>query len=190
MKFLGERGQAFSTFQLLIAAVVAMVILVILLGVLNIIKWPWLGDDPATSAGTALKDAYNGQYSVKGTQKSTFDGESTIIRKAVLTKAELGIGEEQVCLSLGDFCGEGASCPGTGNFTGSEVSISHSGNEKREVVFSALCAPATELEGIVGSEGEGTYPQIKKDWVRNCKCVTEPIGSGLPCCIVFMKYAT
>ena len=53
---LGEKGQAFDTFKLMIAAVIAVAILGILLGILGSIQPP--GGDPATITGDQLSKAY------------------------------------------------------------------------------------------------------------------------------------
>ena len=58
MRLMGERGQAFSTFKLLIAAIVAVVILMILLSVLGFIDFS-PRNQPDVSAADALEDAYN-----------------------------------------------------------------------------------------------------------------------------------
>lgn len=99
-----EKGQAFSTFQLLIAAIVAVAILIILMQILGIITLPGPGDDPAVPMSDALKEASTSLASTKSARNINFTSDSPIVTsESIIYQAEIGLEPWQVCLSPGQF---------------------------------------------------------------------------------------
>ncbi len=89
-----KKGQAFSTFQLLIAAVVALA----LLGVLMPIIMQALGfiqSDPVDTTKQLLQSAYDSRGTLKTTQKVTFSTNQNELSSDGLSEGT-GIGHDQI----------------------------------------------------------------------------------------------
>ena len=194
MNLIGERGQAFSTFKLLIAAIVAVVILMILLSILGYINFS-PRNQPIVSAADALKSAYQTPSQLVTSQKVTFTkSNNTLSRLTVVERANIGISQDQVCLSLGDFAG----LAGQGGFDGgvdgnpdNANRIMYTGGGSRDAKLSVLCYTGENLKEIVGTGDKAIYTQIKDEWVDNCACAEE--GSDLAkqtCCLIALRVAT
>ena len=97
---MNENGQAYSTFKLLIAAIVAMAILAILipiiLQVLNIIK-----NDPTTQVTTVLNDLVDKPGTLRHTEEVVFRPEDSLAGATL--EAKLPLSKNQICMSLGEF---------------------------------------------------------------------------------------
>jgi len=97
---LNRNGQAFSTFKLLIAAIVAMAILAILvpiiLQVLNIIT-----KEPTTEVTTILNDLVDKPGTLKHTAPVTFNPDDTLAGATL--EAKLPLSKDQICMNLGEF---------------------------------------------------------------------------------------
>lgn len=88
-----KKGQASSTFQLLIAAVVALAILGVLLNILGVL--PGLNKDPARTTKTLLSDQINNPGAQSCTDPVTFTrSKSTLSAEGITTGS--GIDIEQV----------------------------------------------------------------------------------------------
>ena len=103
---LNARGQAYSTFKLLIAAIVAIAILTILFSIIGVI--PSMGQtDPADAAATKLKDAAAGSLATElVSNKVVFKDGMTLNSISIVEKSGVALTKEQVCLILGDFSGD------------------------------------------------------------------------------------
>ena len=99
-----SRGQAFSTFQLLISAIVAVTILVILLHILGLVRPPGTSENPSETMATIVKEAVNSLATPKGGGTVTmFKANSMVTSEAVANKADVGLEPEQICISPGEF---------------------------------------------------------------------------------------
>ena len=101
---MNSRGQAFSTFQLLIAAVIALMILVLLVNIISNIIIPG-GQDPSSEAVQLLNSAINSPSELKVSKEVTFRPGASLNAKAIAEKTGT-LTENQVCVSRGDVPGE------------------------------------------------------------------------------------
>ena len=92
------KGQAFSTFQLLIAAIVAIIILGILLQVLGIVNF----NPPSTAALTNAANAVQKSKVELGghikTDEVPFEPGTYISSKDIASKSAIGLSPEQICV--------------------------------------------------------------------------------------------
>ncbi|MCX6802282.1 MAG: hypothetical protein NT067_04185 [Candidatus Diapherotrites archaeon] len=125
-----------------------------------------------------FNEAYSAQYLLVTSQRVEFEKDMTLTRELIIHKTNVGIVGQQLCLSLGDFSGNS-------EFQGTTQMITYKGNNSREAKFSALCAPGKELLSQIGEVGQ--YPEIKKEWVSDCECVTDPALQEQVCCLVALR---
>lgn len=90
---LNKKGQASSTFQLLIAAVVALAILGVLLSILNIIPGP--NTEPGDATKTLLKTQMESPGEEQCTTDVTFDTSHSRLSTQAVTE-DTGLDEKQV----------------------------------------------------------------------------------------------
>ena len=177
---LGQKGQAFSTFKLLIAAIVAVVILVILLSVLGIVNF-----NPQTDPVTGASDALDTAYQVKGMLSQSdavmFSNGYSLTRRAIVNKASIGLDITQVCLSLGDYTDNPRGFEG-GIDEGDEAKIVYNGGGTRNVKIAAVCYRGDEIEDVIDED----YPDMESDWVADCVCT----DTAEPCCLIALRIAT
>ncbi len=193
MNLMGQKGQAFSTFKLLIAAIVAVVILMILLSILNIIDFS-PRNQPIVGASDALEAAYQTPSALENSQSVTFTNGYTLSKKAVVERANIGISEDQICLSLGDyqdmttsgFTG-GVICTGPDGDCSNENKISYDGGGNKTVKLSVLCYDGDELAGIVGTGPDSIYEDLKEEWIDQCECTTDTDLQKQICCAVMLR---
>ncbi|MDO8428961.1 MAG: hypothetical protein Q7S92_07175 [Candidatus Diapherotrites archaeon] len=142
---MNSRGQAFSTFQLLIAAIVAIAILAILFQIIGII--PGIGQqEPSSNAANLVKDLVNKPYTPKTSSQVTFKSGDSINVKAIAAASQAGATEENIILSLGDF-------EGTTGFEGSGSLITYTAGSSKNVKLWAVCSPKGEIGTTVQSLG-------------------------------------
>ena len=97
-----EKGQAFSTFRLLISAIVAIFILTFLLQILSIIPDPTPGGQPVEAAATEIDAGINDLKALKTTDRVVFDSEHKIIGVDLLAE-KTTVGESDLCVHPGPF---------------------------------------------------------------------------------------
>ncbi|MEM0359711.1 MAG: hypothetical protein QXK06_00025 [Candidatus Diapherotrites archaeon] len=193
MFFLGQKGQAFSTFKLLIAAIVAVVILVILLSILGIINFS-PRNQPIVGATDALKEAYQTKTLLYTSREPvTFTRDNSIITSmAIVERANVGLAEDQVCLSLGELTDAASLAGFKGNDEGAWKKIEYTAGGQRNVKFAVLCMEGKSIPDQVGSDQVGsgnTYQDIDEAWVENCPCVKDKTINKDICCVIMLKYA-
>jgi len=100
---LNQKGQAFSVFKLLIAAIVAVVILGILLNILNII--PGLGqNNPNAEAATLIKNISNNTTNVQTSRDVQFNSQNNNLNaRAIAQAADFVVQTDQICIFSGQF---------------------------------------------------------------------------------------
>jgi hypothetical protein len=140
-----KKGQAFSVFNLLIAAVVSLAILGLLMGILSggVID---VKNKPADTAAEVLKDAQNNFYK-SVTKEATFDADSPQI--AILfveNELSLGSGEIGLCVAseIQNSFNEGAS-----------ASILYTGSNPLDVKITAICGEGEDIEALLRDSANG-----------------------------------
>ena len=177
-----NKGQGFSTFQLLIAAIVAIVILIILLAILRVIPGISSTGDPVQAASDKLKDASTKLSQHFKTDIVTFDPGDTMTAKAIVIAAEVGLQENQLCLSLGDFADYGD----VWSISSEYDRVSYKGSASKNVRLSVLCDLGMDLEDDIDKyyrEDAGLQPE----WVSGCPCVIQHPNDI--CCLIALRTA-
>lgn len=133
-----SKGQAFSTFQLLIAAVVALA----LLGVLMPIIMQALGfiqSDPVSAAKTTLRSAFDSPGTVQATEAVTFSSKNREISAEGITDGT-GIAADQVIFFHNGFDND-FDVIGTGTNNG----LAYKKSEKMTFALNILCTAPESL---------------------------------------------
>jgi len=177
---INQKGQSYSVFKLLIAAIVAVVILGILLQILGIIKiFPT--SDPTTEAASLLQRMADTTSSVHiSSQPVQFDSEVSNLNVRAVTSATEGVvQEDQLCIYPGEFEGEGYfSSVDDGsaiNYTGNLSSVN--------VGFKGICDRGSALNETLATL---VSDQTLSDAAEKCPC-SEETNSGKCCVIVLVK---
>ncbi|MEK6971012.1 MAG: hypothetical protein AABW68_05000 [archaeon] len=176
MRLMNSRGQAFSTFQLLISAVVALAILVILLNILNVIQFPF---DPSVSkeAGNMVKTQATNPGSIQTSSSRIIVKTGDSLNTKSLASQSGILSPNQLCLSKGDFESDSMF-----QFTDTaETVLVYSGNQIG-VKLSVVCDTGTELAGDLQSYG------ITSDWMSSSNCENVKTLSQTAC-VVALRYA-
>lgn len=95
-----SKGQAYSAFKLMIAAVVALAILGILMGILQTLP-NMTQSQPSPAAIDLIKQAKN-QYATPLVKAVTFSSKDKIINGKTVAGSSGGLSQDQICMSLGD----------------------------------------------------------------------------------------
>ncbi len=160
---LDKKGQAASTFELLIAAIVALAILGVLLSVLNVI--PWLNTKPTDATKTLLKTQTNMPGQEECTEKVTFDtSNSKLGTEAVVL--DTGLDKDQVLFANP----EGLSQFAFGGANGDDQHmLIYKPTNSYNVLMCIICSNSIEgLEGAISTnarsgDGDIDIPEYIED---------------------------
>ena len=141
---LNERGQAFSVFKLLIAAIVAVFILTILLQILMQIVPPSQGD-PTDEASSKIKTLINNLGTPERTGLVTFKN-GTSLRSRTIAEKTGSLGEHQLCVLISDTVS--GSNPNFEEVTQGSW-IRYNGNSDQQQKLYVLCDDANRVEETV-----------------------------------------
>jgi len=97
LKFKNKKGQAFSTFQLLIAAVVALALLGVLLPI--IMRNVDIGGDPSQAAQSLLKTQINNPGTLAFTDPVTFSAKNNSLSASGIAN-DTGLDRQQIVFSI------------------------------------------------------------------------------------------
>jgi len=97
---LDQRGQAYSTFKLLIAAIVAMAMLAILIPII-MQAMGWLTNSPLNETKSLISDLVGSPGAVKHTPEVAFKPDEVLPASALVER--LPISADQICMSTGQF---------------------------------------------------------------------------------------
>ncbi|MCD6478428.1 MAG: hypothetical protein J7L44_00910 [Candidatus Diapherotrites archaeon] len=201
-----SKGQAFSTFQLLIAAIVAVTILVILLHILNMIPPIGPSGNPEEAIANVIKDAVNTPATMKGTGTTvTFKSDAPMVtNEAIAEIADVGLEPEQICISPGEFM-EDTEILAPGE-KGSDTSknweafedgsmVRYRGSTKNVSIVVVCHSTATKLLNLIEKYLE---PDVKVGWMDGsqgepassfrCGCLEDELYKNQKCCLVALRF--
>lgn len=176
---MNSRGQAFSTFQLLIAAVIALAILVLLLNIIGSIP-DFSGAAPNKSASDLIAGQVNSPGELRTGQSLQFGKEDSLNAKSIASLSGV-VTSGQICISRGDHV-SGDSTSTDFEFTSDDV-LRYNGSSSLRVKISVLCDTGTELANDLEANG------IQDDWLSDnpkCDSVTQLNQTA---CIIALRYA-
>lgn len=172
---MNNRGQAFSTFQLLIAAVVALAILVLLLNIIGSIPIVG-GQNPNKEASDLVKSQVNSPSELRTSQQVSFSRDGSLNAKSIASASGV-LTSNQICISRGDHYQTTEF-----EYTSDDV-LRYNGSSALRVKVSVLCDTGTELSNDLQSNG------IQDDWLGdNPKCDTVTQLSQTAC-VIALRYA-
>jgi len=188
---LNQEGQAYSTFKLLIAAIVAMAILAILIPiimqVMGLIK-----ANPTDEAKSLMSSLIDAPGSMRITKEVSFAPGTDISGSALAER--VSVSQDQICMSTGDFetadSGEpGFECLNCDESDASQQRMIFSGSGERVVKIAIVCNKwlgdssglAQDLVDYKLDEGDGD-PNIVEACEKIC-------SEGGKCCALVLKRA-
>ncbi len=173
---MNRKGQAYSTFKLLIAAIVAVAILYILMSIIGII--PTIGGDIQTSTKQMIQKQSTMPGALDTTSSPVSFGAGSNLAPSSLV-GNSGLSTTQICLSLGDhFENENLSAQG---FT-----IMNNGRTSVQVKVSVVCNSSNDLLGSLAEMGlQDTFEEGQ----ATCGCALDDDTEVQRCCAVILRYA-
>ncbi|HRS42923.1 MAG TPA: hypothetical protein P5530_03590 [Candidatus Diapherotrites archaeon] len=169
---LTKKGQASSTFQLLIAAVVALAILGVLLNILNVL--PGLNKDPTKTTKTLLTDQINNPGAESCTDPVTFTKSKSTLSAEGIT-VNTGVEMSQVFF---------ANIENIPNFTpsGAETSnnlLRYNASSSKKVMMCIICSSTKQtLSGAIKANGKDSDQDIT---------VPEELEDGETLCVIYPR---
>ncbi|MCX8190446.1 MAG: hypothetical protein N3F05_04445 [Candidatus Diapherotrites archaeon] len=200
MMRMNSKGQAFSTFQLLISAIIALAILVILLSVLGIIPNLFnISQNPVDAMVDKIKDARNKPaVPVQGGKVNFTKDNRTVTTESIASVSGVGLEKEQICLSPGQFMGQAEIISkGQDGSKEKQWTVVEDGSritynkDNVQTTFTVIChSSATRLKTYI----EEDLPEIKVEWMDSgsfkCKCLDNEQFKEQPCCLIVLKYSS
>jgi hypothetical protein len=174
---MNSRGQAFSTFKLLIAAIVAIAILAILIPILTGLIIP------GNEIQTVTKQLVQNQRVSPGelaTSNDVIFKEGSSLAPSALSE-NTGMTADQVCLHLGTFAGNNV-------FNLQGKTIMNSGQD-RTIRVSVMCHRSNQLLEAL-NELELLSEEIEFDGeAGSCDCELDSDTDSQMCCAVILRHA-
>ena len=181
---LGQKGQQFEVFKLLIAAVVAVVILTLLLTIIGRINIFGQGN-PQDEAGKIV-DALTPTNGVSRTSEQViFKTNDGISDRGIASKTRGTLSEEQICVLPGDFADQ---VPEKFQYNGNGKSVVYVGTSQQSAEVIAICDTGSEIANYRGGNYFEEYTGtdgISESWVSDCRCLQSDFRQK--CCIVALK---
>ncbi len=178
---MNTRGQAFSTFQLLIAAVVALAILVLLLNIIGSLPTPGT-TKPQAEGVNLIKSQINSPSELRTSSNSVnFAKEDSLNSKSIATSSGV-LTSSQVCISMGDFADETDSDFRDTNPNKTGDIIQYTGSGQLRVKLSVLCDTGTELANDLQNNG---IDDAK--WMQSDKC-QDILALNQTACVVALRF--
>lgn len=188
---MNQNGQAYSTFKLLIAAIVAMAILAILIPiimqVMGLIK-----ANPTDEAKSLMSSLIDAPGSMRITKEVSF-GPGTDLSGSALAE-RVSVSQDQICMSTGEFETVGSDeagfqCLNCEDSDSTQQRILFNGSAERVVKIAIVCNKwtgdsgglADDLEDYGLNDGEGD-PTIEESCGNIC-------SEGGKCCALVLKRA-
>lgn len=134
---------------------------------------------PVEAVSDKLKDAATKLTQHYKTDVVTFSKGDTMLAKYIVTTAEVGLEEDQLCLSLGDFSDE-AELWEVGD---KHEYIKYKGDAPKDVKISIVCDVGEYLSETV-EVCSGEFGGLDPDWLSGCEC----LNSGDICCLVALRH--
>ncbi len=177
LKIKNKKGQAFSTFQLLIAAVVALALLGVLLPI--IMKNVDIGGDPSQAAQSLLKTQINNPGTLAFTESVTFSGKTNSLAASGVTN-DTGLDRQQIAFSINGLDGT-FSTIGT-------TAIGYDKTDKGKYMIGILCdGTQDDLMASIKAYSSGDSPKIK--FTPEDITFDDSADPGVTNCVIFPKRA-
>ncbi len=178
---MNTKGQAYSTFKLLIAAIVAMAILAILIPIIMQVMG-LITASPLNETKSLLSDLVGSPGALKHTPEVVFEPDDVLAASALTER--LPISKDQLCMSTGQFEEDderGFDCIGCDDTD--QHRIRYSGNTPQSAKIAIVCnVNLAELIGDIEAYGLDEYDE-GNDIVSACD-ICEDKGK---CCAIVLE---
>ena len=170
---MGERGQGFDVFKLLIAAVVAGAILLILMQTLQVL--PQLGNrDPNDIAAETVKTQITNIGLPKFVPNVTFKKDDALSARTIAEKTK-ALAPDQVCVTTSDSTPGGAS---SFDDSGDGKTVFYKGGFNQQARLMILCDRQSEIDATISS-----FPNLGGLGVSSSHCTITEDSSSRYCII-------
>jgi hypothetical protein len=172
---LNQIGQAYSTFKLLIAAIVAVAILYILMSIIGII--PTIGGDIQTVTKQMVQKQAGMLGALDTSSPVSFNAGSNLAPSALVGNS--GLSANQICINKGDMI-ENENLQVQGQ------TIANNGRTNLQVKVSVTCNLTKSLNDSLEEMG------FELDWGDddgNCECDLDDEDATQKCCAVILRFA-
>jgi hypothetical protein len=181
-----NRGQAFSVFKLLIAAIIAIAILVILFRILSSIPNVTGQEDPVEQSAQLVQQLKTKRmYHVKSEQKVKFKPNGALSARTISELAQAGLTADQICVSAGDYIDKEDLFVTTDDGR----RVDYKGKQPMDTRISVICALGGPdmLDEIEAEYGDSGDVHIRK-WFDgiSCKCFEDDFVEDT-CCLVAVR---
>jgi len=182
---LNQKGQAYSTFKLLIAAIIAMAILAILIPII-MQAMGWLTNSPLNETKTLVSDLIGSPGALKHTPEVVFKPDDVLAASALVER--LSISKDQVCMSTGQFeedIDSGFECLGCEDASENQRLIYH-GSSNQAARLAVVCNVnldelLDDIEAYNLEDGGGEWDGTS---IEDACEVCEGLGK---CCAIVLK---
>ncbi|MBN2067566.1 MAG: hypothetical protein JW744_03805 [Candidatus Diapherotrites archaeon] len=170
-----SKGQAYSVFKLLIAAIIAVAMLYILMSIIGLIVPP--GNDVQNYAKQMIQKQKDLLGAMDTSPAVSFNAGTSLATKALVGNS--GLTSDQICIHKGDFAtNQNLSLAGN--------SIVNGGTSNLSVKARVVCDHSNNLVQTV-EDLESGIDLSGDDGV--CECPIESETATQLCCAVILKYA-
>ena len=182
---MNQKGQAYSTFKLLIAAIIAMAILAILIPII-MQAMGWLTASPLNETKSLLTDLVGSPGALKHTPEVAFKPGDVLAASALVER--LSISKDQVCISTGQFeedSDNGFECIGCEEANDNQRLV-YNGASNQSARLAVVCNVNLEelmndIEAYKLDDGDGDWEDTS---IEDACEVCEGLGK---CCAVVLK---
>ena len=185
-----SRGQAYSTFQLLIAAVVAMAILAILIPIIMQVMG-LITANPTDETRSLLGSLIDAPGSMRTTKVVSFTPGADLSGGNLAEKVSLG--KSQICMSTGEF-DRGFECLGCDTTDASQQRLIYTGTTNMTAKIAVVCNKWVVDNGSVVEDGglAADLTDHKLDDIGGTSILeacTNICKENIKCCAIVLKRA-
>jgi len=185
-----SRGQAYSTFQLLIAAVVAMAILAILIPIIMQVMG-LITANPTDETRSLLGSLIDAPGSLRTTKVVSFSPGTDISGSSLAEKVALG--KNQICMSTGEFptdAEKGFECLGCDSQDATQQRLIYHGTTNITAKIAVVCNKWVEAtdDGLAADLADHKLVDLEgaPDILESCGNICKP---NAKCCAIVIKRA-
>lgn len=173
---MNSRGQAFSTFQLLISAIIALAILVLLLNIIGGIGFD-AGQDPNKAAADLVTSQVNSPSELRTTSNPVSFGRDDSLNVRSIASRSGVVTADQICISKGDH-------ENTEEFEfSSDDVLRYNGSSDLRIKISVLCDTGTQLQQDLQDNG------VQDDWFGSSPKCQDILNLNQTACLIALRYA-
>lgn len=180
------RGQSapFSTFKLLIAAIIAVAILVLLLNALGFFSITPVGADPLNVAADLVRDLSERKVVLSPEKEVVFQPNTVLTAEAIAETSKAELSGKQICLSAGAFELLGADFFSVDPL---RSKLEYKGDTPFRTKMRVFCDEGWKLKGDV--QKYFSLAGLSASQAAECPCYSTPVLNSQICCFITLESA-